>query len=265
MSELEPFREHLEELRRRVLRIVVVIGAITAVLLTVHLEPVELWGLNLAYPTMQPLDNIAAQITQHMRDSLVPQGVQMIQTAPGQAFFAQIYIAALAGLVAGMPVMVRELVGFIGPALRENEIRVGRSVTMPAMGLFAAGVLFAYFVAIPYILEILYTYGYSAGLVTFLNVMDFVAFVLQFMIAFGLSFQLPLIMYAATASGMADAGFWRRNFRYAIVAIVIFGAAITPDGTGVTMAIIAGPMIALYLAGMKVAERHEKKPGTLKS
>ena len=112
---------------------------------------------------------------------------------------------------------------------------------------------------IPYILDFLYKYGESAGLVTFLNIMDFVTFVLQFLLAFGLSFQLPMIMYATTASGMTDAKFWRKNIRYAIVIIVIFGAIITPDGSGITMWFIAGPMIALYLGGMAIIERKERK------
>jgi len=89
--------------------------------------------------------------------------------------------------------------------------------------------------------------------------MDFVSFVLQFLLAFGLSFQLPLVMYAISGSGMVDAGFWRKNIRYAIVIIVIFGAVITPDGSGVTMWFIAGPMIALYIAGMIIIERRERK------
>jgi len=112
-------------------------------------------------------------------------------------------------------------------------------------------------------LEFLYRYGESAGLVTFLNIMDFVTFVLQFLLAFGISFQLPLIMYAVGQSGLVDAKFWRSNIRYAIIIIVIFGAVITPDGSGVTMWFIAGPMIALYLAGMVIVERKEKQ--TLKT
>jgi sec-independent protein translocase protein TatC len=108
-------------------------------------------------------------------------------------------------------------------------------------------------------LDFLYRYGESAGLITFLNVIDFVTFVLQFLLAFGLSFQLPLVMYAITASGMIDSDFWRKNIRYAIVIIVIFGAVITPDGSGVTMWFIAGPMIGLYLAGMGIIERQQRR------
>jgi len=259
MSELNEIRYHLDELRKRVLRIVIVIGVITIFILTFHAEPIEFAGLTLYYPTPEPLDNIAAQITKHMKDNLVPEDVQLIQTAPGQAFFAQVYISALVGMVAGMPVIIKELVGFIKPALKENEINVSRSISLPAIGLFVSGCVFSYYLVIPYILDFLYRYGESAGLVTFLNVIDFVTFVLQFLLAFGLSFQLPLVMYAITASGMIDSDFWRKNIRYAIVIIVIFGAVITPDGSGVTMWFIAGPMIGLYLAGMGIIERKQRK------
>ena len=151
------------------------------------------------------------------------------------------------------------------PALKENEIHVSRSITIPALGLFIAGCAFSYSLVIPYILEFLYRYGESAGLITFLNVMDFVTFVLQFLLAFGISFQLPLIMLAVTAAGITDSKFWRHNIRYAIIVIVIFGAVITPDGSGVTMWFIAGPMIALYFVGMFFIERRERKITKLES
>ena len=259
MSELEGINQHLEELRKRLVRIVLVIGGISAFLLMFHAEPFQINQFTLYYPTPEPLHNMAAQITNHMRINLVPEGVQLIQTAPGQAFFAQMYVAALVGVVVGMPVIIKELVGFIKPALKENEVNISRNVTLPALGLFIAGCVFSYNFVIPYMLEFLYRYGEGAGLVTFLNVMEFVTFVLQFLLAFGFSFQLPLVMYTIAASGMVDADFWRKNIRYAIVIIVIFGAIITPDGTGVTMMFVAGPMIALYTAGMIFIERKERK------
>ncbi len=259
MSELDGINRHLEELRKRLLRIVLVIGIITAIILFFHAEPIQVGQITLYYPTPEPLDNMAAQITNHMKLNLVPEDVQLIQTAPGQAFFAQIYVAALVGVVIGMPVIIRELVGFIKPALKENEINVSRNITIPALGLFITGCVFSYNFVIPYTLEFLYRYGESAGLITFLNIMDFVTFVLQFLLAFGFSFQLPLVMYAISVSGMVDSDFWRKNIRYAIVAIVIFGAVITPDGSGVTMWFIAIPMIILYVVGMIIIERKERK------
>ena len=185
--------------------------------------------------------------------------MRLIQTAPGQAFFSQVYIAALIGIVLSIPIIVREFISFLKPALKDREINVGRSITVPAIGLFIIGCAFSYAAVIPFILDFLYRYGESAGLITFLNIMDFVTFVLQFLLAFGISFQLPLIMYAVSLSGLVDAKFWRRNLRYAIIAIIVFGAVITPDGSGVTMWFVSLPMIALYFAGMFIGERHERK------
>ena len=152
MSELDGIYEHLNELRTRVLRVVIVVGIIAVFLMTFHLEPISYNEVILYYPIPEPLDNIAAQLTNYFEINLVPEGVQLIQTAPGQAFFAQIYIAALVGLVAGTPVIIREIVSFLKPALKENEINVGRTITAPIMGLFVSGCLFAYFVVIPFML-----------------------------------------------------------------------------------------------------------------
>jgi len=263
MSELDGIYEHLIELRTRVLRVVIVVGIIAVFLMTFHLESISYNEVILYYPIPEPLDKIAAQLTNYFKINLVPDGVLLIQTAPGQAFFSQIFIAALVGLVAGTPVIIREIVSFLNPALKENEINVGRTITAPIMGLFVSGCLFAYFIVIPFMLEFLYKFGASSGLVTFLNIMDFVTFVLQFLLAFGLSFQLPVIMYDISEAGMTDEKYWRKNIRYAIFVIVIFGALVTPDGSGVTLWFIAGPMIGLYLAGMILVERKEKK--TLKT
>jgi len=265
MSELHGIYAHLAELKGRVTRIVIAVGIIIAFILTFKAEPTLLGGITIYYPVPDPFHNIAAQITNHMRETLVPKDVQLIQTAPGQAFYAQVYIAALVGIVASMPIIVREFTAFIKPALSDGEAGAVRSITLPAVALFATGAVFAYMAVIPFMLDFLYQYGESAGLVTFLNVMDFITFVLQFVIAFGVAFQLPLIMYAATASGITDAKFWRRNIRYAIVILVIVGAIVTPDGSGVTMWFISGPMIGLYLGGMVALERRERKIKRLKS
>ena len=71
MSELEGVNRHLEELRKRLLRIVLVIGIITAFILTFHAEPIQVGQITLYYPTPEPLNNIAAQVTHHMKMNLV--------------------------------------------------------------------------------------------------------------------------------------------------------------------------------------------------
>lgn len=266
MSSIEGINQHLEELRKRVTRIIIVIGIIFAFIISFHLYPIEVAGYQIYYPALDPVNNIAAQITNYMKNNLVPEGVQLIQTQPGQALFAQIYVAVLASIVVGMPVIIKESVGFIKPALKEREIKVTRSIALPALALFITGCVFSYFLVIPYMLEFLYMYGDASGLITFLNIMDFITFVLQYLLAFGISFQIPLIMYALSMSGIVGNTFWRKNIRYAILAIIVFGAIVTPDGSGVTMWFISVPMMALYLGGMIVIEhKNRKKDLNLKS
>ena len=83
MSELDGINKHFEELRKRLLRIALVIGIITAVILTFHAEPFQIGEITLYYPNPEPLNNMAAQVTHHMKMNLVPESVQLIQTAPG--------------------------------------------------------------------------------------------------------------------------------------------------------------------------------------
>jgi len=265
MTSIEDINQHLEELRKRVVRIIIVLGIIFAFVISCHLYPIDVSGIHLYYPEIDPINNVAAQITSHMKKSLIPEGVQLIQTEPGQALFAQIYVGALVAVVFGMPVIIREAVGFIKPALKEREIKVTRNIALPALGLFITGCVFSYFLVIPYMLEFLYMFGDASGLITFLNIMDFITFVLQYLLAFGISFQIPIVMYALTMSGIVGDSFWRRNVRYAVLAIIVFGAIITPDGSGVTMWFIAVPMMVLYLAGMLIEYKKHKKDLNLKS
>ena len=265
MSELQGIYAHLDELRKRIIRIIIVVGIIVTFILAFRLETVITNGITLYYPTPDPFHNIAVQITSQMRDTLLPKDVQLIQTAPGQAFYAQFYVATLVSIVISIPMIVREMTAFIKPALSETEVHAIRTIAAPAIALFVSGMLFSYIVVIPPTLEFLYQYGSEISVIPFFTVIDFVTFVLHFLIAFGIAFQLPLIMYAATVSGLTDVKFWRNNIRYAIVVIVIIGAIITPDGTGFTMALVSGPMIGLYVIGMIILERRENEIKTLKS
>lgn len=81
---------------------------------------------------------------------------------------------------------------------------------------------------------------------------------MQFMIISGLSYQLPIIMWIFTISGMVEYKFWRQKLRYAVIIIAIFGAIISPDGSGLAIWFAAGPMLLLYVIGMLVIEKKVK-------
>ena len=125
--------------------------------------------------------------------------------------------------------------------------------------LFVSGIIFSYILVIPFVLDFLYSYGQAIGVETFLNIDSFISFVLQFFLGFGITFELPMIMYAIALTGVLNALFWRKNFRYAIILFVIFGAIITPDGSGITMWLVTLSMLLLYFIGMIVIENREKR------
>lgn len=259
MGQERPLMEHLAELRVRLMKIAIAVGIITIISISLSIRMFDFNGYKIPLPYPDPFNNIAIQLMFVMKEDLLPENVSLIQIAPGQAFFAQFYVAILLGVILAMPVIAKELATFISPGLHPNEKGTVKKIAAPAVALFATGCLFSYFVAIPYILNFLYTYGQSIGIATFLNITDFVSFVMQLLIAFGISYQLPIIMWAITVSEMVEPRFWRDNIRYAVVIIAVFGAVITPDGSGVTMWFISGPMLVLYVLAMVFVERKVKK------
>jgi sec-independent protein translocase protein TatC len=255
-----PLRQHIEELRSRILRIVICVIIIIAFSMSFGIRPLVVGDSILAYyPYPDPFHNIAIQITKYMQETLLPHEVKLIQTAPGQAFFSQIYVSVLIGIIASMPIIVKETFGFISPAI-ENKTKIGMlNIFLPTILLFVSGIIFSYILVIPFVLDFLYSYGQVIGVETFLNIDSFISFVLQFFLGFGITFELPMIMYAIALTGVLNALFWRKNFRYAIILFVIFGALITPDGSGITMWLVTLPMLLLYFIGMIIIENREKR------
>jgi sec-independent protein translocase protein TatC len=257
--------EHIDELRSRILRIIVSIVILTIFSMSFGIKPFVLnYGGNsfqLFYPYPDPFKNVAIQLTSYMEKTLLPSEVKLIQTAPGQAFFAQVYVSLLIGIIGSMPIIVKEIFSFISPAIGNKQTKkIGIiNVFFPTISLFIAGIIFSYVLVIPFTLNFLYKYGQAIGVETFLNINDFISFVLQFFLGFGIAFELPIVMYAIALTGIINAGFWRKNFRYAAFILVIFGAIITPDGSGITMWFLALPMIIIYLLGMLAIRRREKK------
>jgi sec-independent protein translocase protein TatC len=276
-----PITGHIDELRRRGIRTLLVLTIITIICLSFGLKsftvvfslPPAISFLNFTsdsrssdssvvlrfyYPYPNPFENIAVQLTLLLKNTLLPPEVKFIQTAPGQAFFAQIHISLLLSIICSIPIIAREVFAFIYPALSTRTTTAIYKITLPILLLFIMGIVFSYLLVIPFTLSFLYKYGESLGAETFVTVSDFMSFVLQFMLGFGLAFQLPVIMYGLSLTGLVDSTFWSKNLRYAIVIIAIFGALITPDGSGITMWFVSIPMIVLYLLGIMIIRRAER-------
>lgn len=263
--------EHISELRTRLIRIAIAVIIITAAVFMLRIEEFTFseTKIYLPYPmgvgvfdinSTTSFVNIPSQILERVQADVLPLGVKSIVTEAHQAMLAIIYVSLFIGIVGAMPVIIREITAFIGPALYPEEKARILKLLLPGTVLFLIGVAFAYYFVTPWAFRFLY--GVAGGIVeeTFITIDNLMSFVLLFAFGGGLSFQLPIIMWLVTVAGIVDYHFWRRNFRYAIVAIVIFGAVITPDASGITMWFIALPMVGLYWVGYYVTKRRGPKP-----
>lgn len=250
--------EYLKDLRNRVFRIAISVGVVTAFCMTFSVSFFIFADYKIPVPRLDPFNNIAIQVILVLKENLVPQNVNLIQITPIGAFSTQINVAAMLGVILAMPIIVKELAAFIEPGLYQHEKAIARNFTAAATGLFVIGCLFSYYVVIPYVLNFLYKYGQSIDISTFFDIGIFVPFIMQFMIISGLSYQLPIIMWIFTISGMVEYKFWRQKLRYAVIIIAIFGAIISPDGSGLAIWFAAGPMLLLYVIGMLVIEKKVK-------
>lgn len=249
---------HIAELRNRLLRVFIAIMVIMTFSLTFGIKQVRINDTNLYLPIPNPFDNLSMQLLRKVIEDIIPPFVEPIVTAPAQGFVSMIIMALFIAVILSSPVWVREMSGFIGPALYETERKLVLRMIIPASVLFAAGVLFSYTFVTPFIVDFLYRYALPIGVTTFISITDMISFVLLFLLAFGASFQLPVIMYALTISGIVEPNFWKKNARYALIIIIIFGAVITPDGSGITMWFVAAPMLALYGGAYLVIRRKIK-------
>lgn len=251
--------EHIDELRRRFMRIIITIAVITVVSLTMSIKEFTLWDYRLMLPFPDPTSNVSAQIINKIRADMVPPGVELIVTAPGQALLAQLQMSMFLGVILGMPVIVWELSGFVGPALYSHEKKLIAKLLVPSTILFGLGIAFSYVYMTPFTLRFLYDYAVPLNARLFVTVDELLGFVLLFLLAFGLSFQLPVLMWIITRLGIVEPSFWKKNFAYALVVFAVYGALITPDGSGVTMWFVALPMMLLYGSAYLVVRRMKPK------
>ena len=260
------FFEHIEELRQRLKVIVIVVVVLFALFLTTGIGSVTVSGtqIPMLIPALGPTNpNVATQFVVAMKNYLVPERVGGIPlnfsfAPPWDAYVVMFKVAFFLAAVVGSPVIVYELGQFIGPALKPTEKRLILRITVPVVLLFLSGVTLCFIVVLPFTFNLLYSVQTVLG-ANFLVLYgdDFIDFVLLFTLAFGLAFQLPVLMYGLSALGIVPSNFWKKYWRFAAIGIFLFGAIITPDGSGITMFLVALPMLGLYVVGYGAAVRVE--------
>jgi sec-independent protein translocase protein TatC len=234
------FLEHLDELRKRLLRSVFAIAVAFAICLTRARDILDY--------VMRPIRPFLGQ----------NRPVYLELTEP---FMLYMKVAFLASLFLSAPVILYQAWAFIRPGLYVKERRYAVPFVLFATIFFILGGAFGYTVAFPVACQFLLSV--AKDFTPALQVSSLFAFESKMILGMGLVFELPTVIYFLARLGLITSGFLWRNFKYAVLIIFIVAAVITPTPDVVTQCVFAGPMILLYLIGILVAHvfGRERAPG----
>ena len=171
--------------------------------------------------------------------------LQLYYTKPTEAFFTYMKISLVAGCIVSSPVWFYQIWAFIVPALSKGEKRVTFMVVPTAVVLFVVGVLFSYYLVLPMAIQFFIGFG-TDELQPLFSIGQYIDFVIAFILPFGITFELPLILIALGILGILSSDRLREYRKMFILLAFIIGAAISPTPDMLSQTMIAGPMILLY-------------------
>lgn len=227
-----PFLDHLEELRWRILwsLVAVIVGTCIGFFLVTYYEALEI----LMRPIRAARDN---------------PNLQLIYLSPADPFFVTIRLAIYIGIILALPILIYNVWAFLSPALEKREKRAILPALYLGVLLFAAGVALAYFAALPVTLEFFQGFM-TESLVGQLEINNTLGFVVKMLLAFGVVFELPIVILILSALGLVTPEFLREKRRHAIVLITVLASFITP-GDAITLTVMMMfPLILLYELGI---------------
>ena len=172
-----------------------------------------------------------------------------------------VWVCITAGFILAFPYILWELWKFISPALYEKEKKHAKLFIFVASILFFFGVLFGYFVIVPMSVNFLATFSISSVVKNQFSIDSYVSMVKTAVIASGLFFELPIIIYFLTKLGLVGPAFLRKYRKYAVVIVLIVAAIVTPPDV-VSQITVAIPMLLIYEASIWISvfvEKNKKK------
>jgi len=227
-----PLTDHLAELRTRIIRIMLawVVGAGAA-----WSYSDEIFRLLLA-PAVHALG----------------EGQSLQAIAPAEIFFSYVKCALLAGFIFALPVIFWQVWAFVAPGLYASEKNAIVPFVIISTGLFVGGAVFGYFEILPLMFQFFTSYDndWVKSAWTMREVFELTT---SMFLAFGLAFELPVIVFFLAVAGVVDAPTLFRGTRYAVLVIFIAAAIITPSPDWVSQTLLGVPMVILYLIGVAVA------------
>jgi len=255
------FLDHLEDLRWHLIRatLAVIIAATVAFFLKGFIFDNLLFGPS--HPDFWTYDilcriSTAVGIDGGFCDTVMNFGIQS-RTMGGQ-FSAHIWVAITAGFVIAFPYVLYEMWRFIAPALKESERSNARGFILVSSILFFLGVLFGYYVITPLSINFLGKYQVSDQVLNQFDLSSYISLVRASVIASGLIFELPIIIFFLTKVGVLTPQFLRTYRKYALIIVLIVSAVITPPDI-VSQIIVAIPVLLLYEVSIFISRMVYKK------
>jgi len=225
------FLEHLEDLRKRLWY--------SFLALLVGLAPGWIFHKDL-YAI------IARPVTQYL-----PAGTKLVFTTLTAPFMLYMKIAFMAAIFLTSPFIFLQLWLFIAPGLYQKERKYVVPFVLFTTIFFVAGLLFGYFLVFPWACRFFLSIG--ADFQPVITVDQYFSLALRVLLGIALVFELPTLVYFLAQFGILTAAWMIRNFKYAVLAIFVIAAVITPTPDWITQSIVAGPMIALYGLSILIA------------
>ena len=179
---------------------------------------------------------------------------QLIYTDPTDYLGLLIKLSIYIGLVISSPVVLYQIWMFVAPALYKHERSAVTGFVFSTVILFLGGIAFGFFVALPHILGFLVGFqGPKSAVTPMIHIKDYFDLALLVIVALGLVFELPVLIFLLCYFGIVTPKFLVQNTKYAVLAITIVAAIVTPTPDALTMLLVMGVMLALYFLGVGVA------------
>jgi sec-independent protein translocase protein TatC len=225
------FLEHLDELRRRLVRVALYVGI----------------GFSACFYFSK---RIFQFLSVPMRQAL-PEGTQLAFTSPTDPFTLYIKVALIAGIFLTIPFILYEVWKFIAPGLYRKEKRYVVPFMVSSVILFVSGGAFCYYIVLPQAVSFLI--GLGADFTPVIKIDDYLDLTNTMLLGFGLVFEMPVVVAFLSLFGLITPKFLWTKFKYALILIVAVAAMLSPTGDAFNLLIWTAPMVLLYFISIGVA------------
>lgn len=234
-SEYASFWEHLDELRSRLIRMLILLALVTVV---AFLLKEQLFNIVLA---PRSSDFVTYRLM-----GVSAFSIQLINTGLTEQFMVHMRTAMFTGLLVTSPYIIYELFRFVSPGLYDNERRYAFQLVGSAYVMFVIGLLLNYFLIFPLTVRFLGTYQVSTDVMNMLTLQSYIDTLIGMSFMMGVLFELPVVCWLMGRMGIINAHLMSSYRRHAIVAILILAAIVTPTTDVFTLFVVALPIWMLY-------------------